>query len=115
MTDSALREVYSAADVHEAHFIRSGLEEVGIEARVVGDHLQSAVGELPAIAIAPRIWVHAEKFDAARKFITEFEARRNSKSPATGQWTCGECGETNESSFDICWSCQTARDGEPPS
>jgi hypothetical protein len=37
-------------------------------------------------------------------------------------WTCTECGETHEDSFDACWKCGNARDqtalaeepGDPP-
>ena len=112
MADSAPREVYSAADIHEAHFIKTALEEAGIEARVVGNHLQNAVGELPAVAIAPRIWVNAENFDEARKVISDYQARRQSCVSPTTEWKCAECGEPNEPSFDMCWNCQSARGGE---
>lgn len=26
-------------------------------------------------------------------------------------WRCGKCGETVESSFDVCWNCGTSKDG----
>ena len=37
MAGSEPREVYSATDTQEAHFIKAALEEAGIAARVVGD------------------------------------------------------------------------------
>ena len=67
MADSELSEVYSAAHLYEAHFIKSALEDAGIEARVVESPLLTALGELPASAIAPRVWVRTEAFDQARK------------------------------------------------
>ena len=112
MAGSEPREVYSAADTQEAHFIKAALEEAGIAARVVGDHLQNAVGDLPAVAIAPRVWVQSEKFDEARKIIADQQAgRQGSATPAT-EWKCAECGEPNEPSFEICWNCQAVHDGE---
>jgi hypothetical protein len=108
MPDSAPREVYSAADLHEAHFIKSMLEESGIKAHIVGDHLQTAIGDLPAARIAPRIWVNAANFDQARKIITDHEAQRRSNPTPECEWTCTECGEPNEPSFEICWSCQAS-------
>ena len=108
------REVYSAADTQEAHLIKAMLEEAGVEARVVGDHLQNAIGVLPAVTIASRVWVNTEDFDQARKIIADHQARRQSSSSATpaSEWKCGKCGEPNEPSFEICWNCQAARDRE---
>jgi hypothetical protein len=112
VADSKVREAYSAANTQEAHFIKAALEEAGIEARVVGDHLQNAVGDLPAVAIAPRVWVNSEDFDQARRIIAEHQARRQSTRTPASEWTCAACGETNEPSFEICWNCQAARGGE---
>ena len=106
MTDSELREVYSADNIQEAHLVKTVLEEVGIEARVVGDHLQNAIGDLPAAAIAPRVWVRTENFDQARKIIADQHARRQSNAPPATRWKCAGCGESNEPSFEICWQCQ---------
>jgi hypothetical protein len=112
VSDSEPREVFSAADAQEAHFIKAMLQEAGIEARVVGDHLQSASGELPAVTISPRIWVNADNFDQGRKIIADHQAHRQSSTLSVSQWTCAECGEPNEPSFEICWSCQTDHDRE---
>jgi hypothetical protein len=106
MADDALREVYSAANIQEAHLLRALLEAAGIEARVVGDHLQNAVGDLPAVSIAPRLWVRSESFDEARKIIQDQLTRNRETAKPASKWKCGECGEWNEPSFDICWQCQ---------
>jgi hypothetical protein len=29
-------------------------------------------------------------------------------------WICSKCGETSDDDFDVCWKCQTGRDGSPP-
>ncbi|MBT4863925.1 MAG: DUF2007 domain-containing protein [Planctomycetaceae bacterium] len=108
MTGSEPREVYSAADTQEAHFIKAALEDAGIAARVVGDYLQNAVGDLSAVAIAPCVWVQSEDFDEARKIIADLQA---GATPAN-EWKCAECGEPNEPSFEICWNCQAVHDGE---
>ena len=109
MMDSQPLEVYSAADLQEAHLIKNVLENAGIEARVVGDHLQGAVGDLPALGIAPRVWVNAGKFDQARKIIVDHQASCQSSATPTIGWKCSDCGEPNEPSFEICWSCQSER------
>ncbi len=112
MADLEPREVYSAADIQDANFIKYELEEAGIEARVVGDHLQNAVGDLPSVTIAPRVWVNAENFDRARKIISDHQAQRRSSAMPASEWKCAECGEPNEPSFEICWNCQAAQGGE---
>ncbi|MDA8562935.1 DUF2007 domain-containing protein [Mariniblastus sp.] len=109
MTDSQPLEVYSAVDVPEAHLVQTVLEEAGIEARIVGDHLQGAVGDLPAVSIAPRIWVHAQNFEKARQVIMKWKQdKRESSAADAPKWECTGCGETNEPAFELCWNCQTA-------
>lgn len=109
MADSKPREVYSAANIQEAHIIKAVLEEAGIEARVVGDQLQGAVGELPAVNIAPRVWVNTESFDQARKIIEDHQASSQSSVTPANDWNCAKCGESNGPSFEFCWSCESAR------
>ena len=108
-----LREVYSAANIQDAHIIRAALENVGIEAHVVGDHLQNAIGELPAGAIAPRVWVHAEQLDQARTVIKNHLDHEQLRANSATKWKCAECGESNGPAFELCWKCQTARCCEP--
>ena len=71
MADSDLREAYSAANAQEAHSIKAMLNEAGIEARVVGELLQNAVGDFSAGAISPRVWVRSNDFDRARQIISD--------------------------------------------
>ena len=106
MANSELIEVYSAAHLYEAHFIKSALEDAGIEARVVESPLLTALGELPASAVAPRVWVRAEAFDQAKKIVLDYEARRRVPKAPASEWKCNSCGELNDSSFEICWNCQ---------
>jgi hypothetical protein len=103
MQESELREVYSAANVTEAHLLRDALEEAGIEAMVVGDELFGAIGSVPGISGAPKLMVKAEDYEPARKIVTEHElANRKTTAPP---WKCASCGELNESTFEICWKC----------
>ena len=107
MTDSELLEVYSAANTQDAYIIKASLEADGIEAWVMGDNLQNAVGDLPAALIAPVVWVHAKNYEQARTIIAEQFERRRSVSTLANRWICDECGEPNEPSFEICWKCET--------
>lgn len=112
MADAEVREVYSARNAPEAQFIKAALEDAGIEARVVGDHLQNAVGDLPAVAISPQVWVRGEDYARAREIIHQRQTQQHPEVTAA-EWTCSACGEPNEPGFEICWNCQAARTDAP--
>ena len=76
MLEPKVRELYSAADTQEAYFLKNLLADAGIESRITEDSLLNAVGDLPASAIAPRIWVRAKDFEKARTVVVGYEARR---------------------------------------
>lgn len=109
MNAPELVEVYTASGTHEAHLLKLLLSDAGIEARVVGDGLHNAVGELPASAILPRLWVRAADLDAARAVIHDYEQRRTEPRQEVELWECELCGEWNEPSFDFCWQCHRDR------
>lgn len=72
--------------------------------------MQSAVGDLPAVAIAPRVWVGSEDFEKARRVVAALEeTRRHPKAAPASDWQCAECGETNGPAFEMCWKCRSAR------
>ncbi len=109
MLEPEVRELYCAADTQEAYFLKNLLADAGIESRITEDSLLNAVGDLPASAIAPRIWVRAKDFEKARTVVVGYEARREVVT-TKASWKCPRCGEPNEASFDICWNCQMNRD-----
>lgn len=78
------------------------LEQVGIEARVLNEHAQGGLGEIPFLQAYPEVWV-MEEADAtrAREVLTAFE----SAEVPPGKVHCAGCGEENPRSFEICWRC----------
>ena len=83
MPDDRIVEVFSAANVVEAHSLLARLEEAGIAAQVVGESLGNAAGWLPASDTAPRIWVRQADEARAREVIAEHlsEAREQAAEP----------------------------------
>ena len=65
--------VYSAANNLEAHMIKGMLEQQSIPAYIQGEHLQSGIGELPAISGFVKISVDNANVIAAKKIIKEWE------------------------------------------
>lgn len=79
-------EVYAARDGMEAHFLRSLLEDEGIDAQVVGDGLVAALGDIPfGMPTAPRIWVQEEDAARARQLILDWEQSRRNRSEADAE------------------------------
>ena len=68
-----MQTVYEAANAAEAHMIADLLRQEGVVAHVRGEHLQGALGELPAAGLV-RLEVHPEDHARARDFIARWEA-----------------------------------------
>src|SRR5690606_24565836 len=75
-----MRTLYQAANAVEAHMILHLLKQHGITGHVLGEHLQGAVGELPAAGLV-RVTVHAAAHGRGRALIQEWEARMPADEP----------------------------------
>ncbi|WP_456380541.1 putative signal transducing protein [Thiolapillus sp.] len=62
--------VFHALNTIEAHTIKIHLIGNGIEARVAGDYLQGAIGELPAVGMVRVLVAEADEV-RAKKLIQE--------------------------------------------
>jgi len=73
--DVRIVEAFSAANEAEAAAIRAALDAEGIEARVVGDRLGNAWGEVPlGFRSEPKVWVLETDLEAARRVIAELRS-----------------------------------------
>lgn len=116
MQDSTVIELYSAADSAEAYTVKNLLEQQEISARVVGDWMQTCLGDVPlGLATSPRVWVSRQDAVRAKLVLADFFAARRQPSagvvdsPALTAWTCPCCGEEVAANFDICWNCEYDR------
>jgi hypothetical protein len=92
----------TAANLPEAYLLLHRLMHAGIEARVLNEHAQGGMGDIPFTHVYPEIWI-MEAADAprARELVREFE-----RAPAAQDVTkCRACGELNPQGFEICWNC----------
>lgn len=49
------------------------------------------------------LWVHHDEDEAkARSILATLSKNDNSE-----EWLCSTCNESNDSSFEICWNCQS--------
>lgn len=112
MSEPVLKEVYIAADPADAHVNKLYLADEGIVARISGEQLQSAMGDLPpGEASAPRLLVLEADYERAKELIARAESlhRYSSDLPELTAWTCPGCSESVDGTFDICWNCQYDR------
>lgn len=75
-----MRIVFNAANSLEAHMIKELLSMQGIEAHINGEHLQSGVGELPAINLV-KVSVDDNDFSKAKDIIAHWESQEIAPEP----------------------------------
>lgn len=112
MSEPVLHEVYMASSPADAHLTKLYLADEGVSARISGEQLQSAMGDLPpGPPTAPRLLVTSADLDRARQLIARMESlhRHSEQLPELQPWDCPSCGETVDGTFDLCWNCQFDR------
>ncbi len=65
--------VYNAMNSIDAHIIKDLLAQQEIPAFVLGEHLQSGVGEIPAIGLV-RVTVSDTDYPQAKAIVAEWDA-----------------------------------------
>lgn len=81
-----MKTIYHAANVIEAHMLRDLLTQEGLSPVIQGEHLQGAVGELPAAGLV-RLEVPEAECGQAREIIARWESAQPSEIIPTPQST----------------------------
>ncbi|MEG0921431.1 MAG: DUF2007 domain-containing protein [Comamonas sp.] len=68
-----MRSVYEASSAVQAHLLQDVLRQQGIASHVQGEHLQGAIGELPAGTLV-RLLVDDADYHAARRTLDDWES-----------------------------------------
>ena len=100
-------EVYSAANVLNAHTVQAALEEAGIDAIIDGEPLQGALGSLQG-EMAPRVLVHESKADEARALIARVETAQSFRTDVestSDDTPCLQCGKRLAPNEEVCSAC----------
>lgn len=97
-----MKKLYRAANLPDAHIVRSLLAQAGIQAHVFNENAQGGLGQLPFTEAWPEVWVCEDRdLTRAREIVQAFEC-----SPEVSTSVhCSACSEENPSSFQLCWSC----------
>lgn len=98
-----MHKLYSAGSLTEAYLVLHRLEQAGIAARVLNEHAQGGVGQLPFTHAYPEIWVmESQDSESAHAIVRDYE--RNRRLPSASR-ACAACGEESPLSFELCWRC----------
>ena len=77
------------------------LEEQGIQCVIKNEFAGGGVGDLAAFETWPEVWVAEPKqLRLAERIIQDALDADPGKI-----WTCENCGESNDSNFQLCWRC----------
>ena len=85
---------------------KNWLETEGVIAGVEGGSVSTALSHIGSALSGVRLLVAEIDYDRARELLLRYG---ETNSPGTS-WYCGDCKETNEPSFDLCWSCGKTRE-----
>lgn len=81
--------------------MKNVLEDNGIECLVKNEFASGGVGDLAPFETWPELWVDEDDAEKAQGIFAGLNQSDQS------DWSCARCGETNASSFKICWNCAT--------
>lgn len=96
-----MKQVYTSENRFLVANARNILEAEGIEVTVRNEHASSAMGELSPLDTWMELWVINE-CDYERACNILDTSLSQSSAP---EWTCSNCGESNDASFELCWQC----------
>jgi hypothetical protein len=97
-----MKMVYSNENTFLVNNVKNIIEAQEIDVFLKNEFAQGAVGETSAIDTWPEVWVlNDSDFDRAVDIV-----KSSQSSDSAVDWICGNCSESNDPSFEICWKCQ---------
>jgi hypothetical protein len=85
---------------------KNWLETEGVTAGVEGGNVNTALSHVGSALSGVRLLVAEQDYARARELLVRYGEKNSLRT----SWYCGECQETNEPSFDLCWSCGKVRE-----
>jgi hypothetical protein len=96
-----MRQVHTADNLVEAHFIKGLLEAKGITAEV---RQEDMIGDYPAV------WVTVgADFKLAHEVVSALSREQAVVETQCEPWCCPRCREHIEAQFTECWHCGTSQ------
>ncbi len=95
--------VYKHENKAILHLAKNLLELNAIECFIKNEHSASAGGNLGLSNAAAELWIMNANDTEKAVSIIDKEISNVSLKPS---WSCRQCGEENDGSFEVCWNCQ---------
>ena len=96
-----MRQIHTADNPAEAHFVKGLLEAKGIAAQV---RQEDMIGDYPSV------WVTAgADFKLAQEVVSALSSKQAIVETQSEPWCCPRCGEHIEAQFTECWQCETSQ------
>ena len=102
-----MRKVFASNEVSETVLVRDALVHHGFEVTIQNEYS----GRSAVLGFRPpaEVWItHDHDYDNARRIVVDTISAMDSKSDAK-PWVCLSCREENPQSFEVCWSCGSAK------
>ena len=101
-----MRELYSNLDSSRMGLCQSVLEGAGIACYVQNENSPWLVNMMSPVVQPTLCIMDDERYAEAVALLKPL----NDNEASTGaDWTCAKCGESNPSSFEVCWSCEAEK------
>lgn len=105
-----MRRLYQANDLPEAYLLLGWLQMAQVEAWVLNENAQGALGEIPFTHTYPEVWILDEQqWQRAEQVLTQFENRQSSER----EYYCPRCHQPNPDNFETCWHCGATLSPDP--
>lgn len=106
-----MKLVFTHDSIIQLHSAKNYLALNGIESFVKNEHSIPNGARHGIENTFLELWIpNDEDFDRAEALIAEQFVGHESKP----EWTCVECHESNDGSFEFCWNCQSAAQSDTP-
>lgn len=97
-----MKELYTSTDSSRIGLCQSVLESAGI-ASFVQNESSPWLGNMMSPAVHPTLCIFDdERYDEA---VALLKPMNDNETVTRADWMCAKCGESNPSSFEVCWSC----------
>ncbi len=95
--------VFSSLNVAEAHLVVEALARARVKASLLHALRVHLMGEIPATDARAEVVVAPHDAAAAMAVLDGLKVPDEAD-----DWRCGDCGEANPSTFEVCWQCGRA-------
>lgn len=98
-----MKMIYTSEDRFMVWNVKNTLELAGYDCHIRNEFSAGGAGDIAPIETWPEVWLYNEaQYEEAKSYL---ETTVLKPVYSGHDWFCKQCGETNSSSFELCWNC----------